>query len=955
MLQIICMKPIRRILALVTMPALAMATANVSAAVMDDFESYAVGSNLHGQDSWSGWDNSAGAGAQVSNLQAASGSKSVRIAVPSDLVRTFSGVSGGQWTFGLKQYIPSSAGGSTWIILMNTYNVGGPYDWSVQLLGNITAGTVTSENGYPGNTIPMVKDAWVDLRFDIDLGAGLVSEYYNNQLVSTHPWHDATGVNALAALDLYADAIQTGAVFYDDLTLFTPTVPSVPAQGLWGNALSFDGQDDYVRSLSDVALSNRSFSVEAWVQRRSSDTIDMVVSQGSGGYNRCLMFGFHYYAGNQFVFDFYGNGVESGTVDTDTAWHHWAGTYDASTKRRCLYRDGVLIASNTNTAEHYQGSGPIKIGVGPGGEAPNQFDGQIEDVRIWNVACSQSDIAARMGHPLSGTESNLLAYWPLDEGSDIITRDASGHGYAGTLVNGPQWIPSPLPWGNAVSLNGTNQYVAMPAGVWFSNDFTIEAWVYVRSHKRWGRLIDFGNGAPSDNVLLTLSQGTTGQPMLQTYPSPTWYSVPELPTNRWVHLAATLQGTTATFFYDGVPQATNTVQPPNPVRRTNNYIGRSNWAADDYADAIFEDLRIWNVARSPGQIREGMCHPLSGTETNLAGYWKFDSVTGTNAPDATANHNDGVLFNGPGWVIPAFLNATPWFTPGLPGVHHASVAWGDYDNDGRLDFLLTGSSNDVPSGAVAQVWRNTGSGFSNVTATVAPALPGVAASSVAWGDYDNDGRLDFLLTGDTGSGRISQVWRNTGSGFANVAATVPPGLPGVNNGSAAWGDYDNNGRLDLLLTGWGGSDGVSQVWRNIGWPTNTPLVTGDLNGDGVVNAADLAILLARLNGNGSVNSSDFAAVLARLNGNGAVTQADLDLVLSNYWPHSPWLSLINLAGLGTSNVTFALTNSTAGAFSVEASTNLTDWEFLGPATPRYEFTDTNAPAVPQRSYRLRWP
>ena len=62
-----------------------------------------------------------------------------------------------------------------------------------------------------------------------------------------------------------------------------------------------------------------------------------------------------------------------------------------------------------------------------------------------------------------------------------------------------------------------------------------------------------------------------------------------------------------------------------------------------------------------------------------------------------------------------------------------------------------------------------------------------------------------------------------------------------------------------------------------------------------------------------------------------------------------------VAGLGGTNVTFALTNSTAGALSVEVTTNLIDWLFLGPATPRYEFTDTNAPAEPQRYYRLRWP
>lgn len=91
------------------------------------------------------------------------------------------------------------------------------------------------------------------------------------------------------------------------------------------------------------------------------------------------------------------------------------------------------------------------------------------------------------------------------------------------------------------------------------------------------------------------------------------------------------------------------------------------------------------------------------------------------------------------------------------------------------------------------------------------------------------------------------------------------------------------------------------------------------------------------------------------NGDGIVDQAELNAVLANYWPNSPWLYLTNTVGLGGTNVTFALTNSTAGAFSIEYTTNLTDWEYLGPATPRYEFTDTNAPAMPQRFYRLRWP
>jgi hypothetical protein len=96
--------------------------------------------------------------------------------------------------------------------------------------------------------------------------------------------------------------------------------------------------------------------------------------------------------------------------------------------------------------------------------------------------------------------------------------------------------------------------------------------------------------------------------------------------------------------------------------------------------------------------------------------------------------------------------------------------------------------------------RNTGSGFANV---VIPGLPGVQYGSVAWSDYDNDGRLDFLLTGETNysdSGGVAQVWRNTGSGFTNAAI---PALPGVSSysSSTAWGDFDNDGRPDLLLTG----------------------------------------------------------------------------------------------------------------------------------------------------------
>jgi hypothetical protein len=78
------------------------------------------------------------------------------------------------------------------------------------------------------------------------------------------------------------------------------------------------------------------------------------------------------------------------------------------------------------------------------------------------------------------------------------------------------------------------------------------------------------------------------------------------------------------------------------------------------------------------------------------------------------------------------------------------VAWGDYDNDGDLDILLTGFDPDGNS--VAKLYRNNGGGFGDSGV----ALTGVGASSVAWGDYDNDGDLDILLTGYDGSGPVTK-------------------------------------------------------------------------------------------------------------------------------------------------------------------------------------------------------
>jgi len=149
--------------------------------------------------------------------------------------------------------------------------------------------------------------------------------------------------------------------------------------------------------------------------------------------------------------------------------------------------------------------------------------------------------------------------------------------------------------------------------------------------------------------------------------------------------------------------------------------------------------------------------------------------------------------------VPYTSITTEYFTEqtgiSLTGVFGGNVAWGDYNNDGDLDILLTGHAS---SDYVSEIYKNNRDDSFTVQSEI--DLTGVYAGSVAWGDYDNDGDLDILLTGTKNSSEvISYIYRNNGDNTFTWQSEIS--LLGLHSGNANWGDYNNDGYLDILLSG----------------------------------------------------------------------------------------------------------------------------------------------------------
>lgn len=146
------------------------------------------------------------------------------------------------------------------------------------------------------------------------------------------------------------------------------------------------------------------------------------------------------------------------------------------------------------------------------------------------------------------------------------------------------------------------------------------------------------------------------------------------------------------------------------------------------------------------------------------------------------------------------------------GVNQGKVAWSDYDNDGDLDFIISGDTSMFEDKRDIALYKNLGSStFTKVTNTNFAPVSGFI--DINWVDYNNDGKKDLFICGQDNHNPSSTLYLNEGND--QFTKNTNSGIRNFVFCSSDWADYNKDGWLDLLIGGGNWSKPFTYVYKNL--------------------------------------------------------------------------------------------------------------------------------------------
>ncbi|MFA5405028.1 MAG: LamG domain-containing protein, partial [Ignavibacteria bacterium] len=441
-----------------------------------------------------------------------------------------------------------------------------------------------------------------------------------------------------------------------------------------GYALNFDG-NDYVNCGSSSNLNpSTALSIEMWVNLTDTVRNQKLLSKfGWGSTSSGFILGA--VDGKLYPEIFTNNG--SGWVGYSTTcgairknvWTHLAMTWASGGYMYCYVNGAKVdsVATNNSLNTNYTS---LCIGQWDGGYYSS---GYIDEVRLWHVVRTETEIKTNMYKELNGNETGLKAYYKMSNGSggtlsDNQTNVAANNG----SISGATWKASGCFAGpkNCLDFDGTDDYISLPAsfGSAFNSlqHFSFCGWVYQTNLNTdtWGTYFSVYNTNPPygrvsfhqlqnssssgpDDILISISQNATTE-YGEAY---TTSNVLEL--NKWIHFAFIYDGTSTgnsnrLKFYVNGREVSLTFPYNIPSSFTSSfdryYLARHN-NPDYFKGGNFDEFSFWNVSLTQSQVREIMMKSLVGNETGLFAYYRFDQKNGTTLFDITANGHNGTLIN----------------------------------------------------------------------------------------------------------------------------------------------------------------------------------------------------------------------------------------------------------------------------------------------------------------------